>query len=167
MINKEDRTWYLNIPSIKEVFVSHFKNIFEEKNMAPSFTGLEDCIEKRISHDQAIKLEEVVTIEEIEKTNSLASKKTMSPDGYGALFFNKAWSIVGSDVVVAIKSLFETSNLLKDVNCTIIALVPKCSNASTCSDFWLISCCNTIYKCITKIMVNKIKDVLPEIIDNA
>lgn len=57
--------------------------------------------------------------------------------------------------------------MLKELNCTIIALVPKCANFSSCKDFWPISCCNTIYKCITKILVNRIKGILHTFIRKA
>lgn len=64
----------------------------------------------------------------------------------------------------AIKNLFVSSKLFKEVNCTILALVPKVANPSLCNDFRSISCCNAICKCITKILVNRIKEALPWII---
>lgn len=47
---------------------------------------------------------------------------------------------------------------------TILTLVPKIPNASSVNDFRPIACCNTIYKCITKIMANRLAAVLPSII---
>ncbi|XP_022849839.1 uncharacterized protein LOC111371920 [Olea europaea var. sylvestris] len=45
-------------------------------------------------------------------------------------FFKRTWSIVGNDVLCAIKSFFDSGQLLKQVNATTIALVPKVPNPS-------------------------------------
>jgi len=45
-----------------------------------------------------------------------------------------------------------------------LALVPKESNPSTFNRFCPISLCNSSYKIITKIIANRIKEVLPTII---
>ncbi|XP_039173479.1 uncharacterized protein LOC120295928 [Eucalyptus grandis] len=62
------------------------------------------------------------------------------------------------------QDFFVTGKLLKQINTTIIALVPKIPNASTVHDFKPIACCNTIYKCITKLIANRLACVLPSII---
>ncbi|XP_028082602.1 uncharacterized protein LOC114283922 [Camellia sinensis] len=60
-----------------------------------------------------------------------------------------------------------TDQEIKDtfVNSTIIALIPKVPNPAKVGDFRPISSCNTIYKCIAKIIANRIKSVLPDLID--
>jgi hypothetical protein len=54
--------------------------------------------------------------------------------------------------------------LLKEVNATIITLVPKKINPSSMGDFRPISCCNVIYKCITKILSNRMLPFLGELV---
>lgn len=49
----------------------------------------------------------------------------------------------------------------------ILALVPKCSNPFFCKDLKPITYCNVVYKCITKIMVNCLKSLLPHFINQA
>ena len=48
---------------------------------------------------------------------------------------------------------------------TKLVLLPKVPNPERAKDFRPISCCNIIYKCITKLMCNRLKEVLPYIID--
>ena len=51
------------------------------------------------------------------------------------------------------------------MNATIIALVPKLPNPTSMSDFRPISCCNTLYKVISKIIANRLKILLPHVIN--
>jgi hypothetical protein len=57
--------------------------------------------------------------------------------------------------VDAIKGFFNYGSLLREVNATIISLVPKKVNPFAMGDFRPITCCNVIYKCITKILFNR------------
>ena len=95
---------------------------------------------------------------------SLKDNKAPGPYGFNSGFFKKAWSVVGADVLSAIRSFFCSGKLLKQVNATAISLIPKIPNPSQVKDFRPISCCNTIYKCIAKIIANRIKVVLPSVI---
>lgn len=68
---------------------------------------------------------------------------------------------MGEDVINAISFFFSIGSLLRETNATIIALVPN-TNPSKVADYRPISCCNTVYKCISKLMADRIKKVLPE-----
>ena len=87
--------------------------------------------------------------------------KAPGPNGYIALFFKSAWSIVGEDVTKAVQFFFQTNILYIAFNATIVALVPKCSNPNNMRDFRPISCCSVVYKCITKILANRLQKHLP------
>jgi hypothetical protein len=116
--------------------------------------------------EKASLLEKKITEEEIRRTLfSMKANKAPSPDGFSANFFKAAWSMVGSDVVVAIKGFFFLSGLLlKEVNATIITLIPKMINPSSMGDFRPIACCNVIYKCITKIIANRMLPLLGDLV---
>lgn len=53
---------------------------------------------------------------------------------------------------------------LNEINETYISLILKTKNASQVGDFQLISLCNVIYKIISKVLVNRLKSILPNII---
>ncbi|XP_010519158.1 PREDICTED: uncharacterized protein LOC104798680 [Tarenaya hassleriana] len=63
-----------------------------------------------------------------------------------------------------VKEFFRTSKLLRELNATIITLVPKIPEAAQLGDFRPISCCNFLYKLISKILANRLKLVLPWVI---
>ena len=47
---------------------------------------------------------------------------------------------------------------------TKLILLPKTPHPQSASDFRPISCCNVLYKCITKLLCQRLKDILPDII---
>lgn len=99
-----------------------------------------------ISSEQCVELRKPVIEEEIRRTIfGMKNNKAFGPDGFTAKFFKRAWPVVGGDVAAAIRSFFDSSQLLKEVNATILTLVPKKINPSTMGDFRPISCCNLIY----------------------
>jgi len=57
-----------------------------------------------------------------------------------------------------IKEYHKTSNILGLINSTFIALIPKVSIPDTFLDFRPISLCNIVYKLISKIIVECLKN---------
>lgn len=72
--------------------------------------------------------------------------------------------MVRQDVVNTIQDFFQTGKMLPKLNSTNITLIPKIDNPSKVSQFRPISLCNVIYKLISKIMVDRLKLVLPKLI---
>ncbi|GJX54328.1 hypothetical protein Tco_0282697, partial [Tanacetum coccineum] len=88
---------------------------------------------------------------------SMGNDKSPRADGFIAAFFKVAWDIMVEDVTKAIQEFFSNGNLLKELNHTIIALIHKVTSPSRINDYRPISCCNVLFKCITKIIPNHIK----------
>lgn len=61
---------------------------------------------------------------------------------------------------------FQHGRMLKAIKTTLITLVPKTSCPKYVSEFRPISCCDTIYKCIKKMINNRLRLVLPHIIED-
>ncbi|GKF32427.1 putative reverse transcriptase domain, reverse transcriptase zinc-binding domain protein, partial [Tanacetum coccineum] len=95
---------------------------------------------------------------------SMSNDKSPGPDGFTAAFFKETWDIVASDVVKAVQEFFVNGNLLKELNHTIIALIPKVISPTRINDYHPISCCNVLFKCISKIISNRIKGSLNALI---
>lgn len=64
---------------------------------------------------------------------------------------------------------FQTNwcKILRQVNATLLHLVPKVINPSTVSDFRPIDCCNVLYKVINKLLTKRLQLVVPLIVDEA
>ncbi|XP_044507202.1 uncharacterized protein LOC123226737 [Mangifera indica] len=154
---------------VKKEFVEYFKSVLNGNGYSNvNHEELKKLIKFRLGHkDKDMLIREVSAVEIKETIFTMDNNKAPSLNGYSACFFKAAWSIISDDVVKDIKHFFNMGHLLKEVNCTMLALVPKVTNFSLYKDLRPIACCNTLYKCITKIMANRLKVVLPQFINKA
>ncbi|GKF18807.1 putative RNA-directed DNA polymerase, eukaryota, reverse transcriptase zinc-binding domain protein [Tanacetum coccineum] len=142
------------------VFVSHYTTFFGNQgdslplNSNDLFTNKPDSI---VAHNM---IRNVSSQEVKEALFFMGDDKSLGPDGYSAVFFKEAWDIVADDVIMAIQEFFTNDILLKELNHTIIALVPKVGSPARINDYRPISCCNVLFKCISKIIANHIKESL-------
>ncbi|KAJ6904458.1 hypothetical protein NC652_022464 [Populus alba x Populus x berolinensis] len=106
-----------------------------------------------ISASSSTTLSLPITNEEIKAALfSIPDKKAAGPDGFNGLFFKKSWHIIGADFTEAVRFFFSHNSMPHCVNATRIALVPKIENPACMNDYRPISCCNVMYKCISKII---------------
>ena len=94
----------------------------------------------------------------------MGSTKAPGLDGMNALFFQKFWHVVGESVINAVLDYFNSGVMDLAINHTHIVLIPKIKSPEKMSDFRPISLCNVIYKIISKVLANKLKQILPNII---
>lgn len=105
-----------------------------------------------------------VTEEEIkEAVWSIDPRKSPGPDGFSSGFYRSAWSTIKGDLIKIVHDFFKKGKMLKQVNCTLISLIPKV-NAPYAREYRPIACCNVVYKVITKIMANRMQSLLGDII---
>ncbi|KAL2933430.1 hypothetical protein RDABS01_016549 [Bienertia sinuspersici] len=97
---------------------------------------------------------------------AIEGDKSPGPDRFGAHFFKDNWEIVGEDMTKAVLDFFKTGKLLGEVNDTFISLIPKISCRANVTEFRPISCCNTLYKCITKMVCYRLRVVFPDLISS-
>lgn len=92
--------------------------------------------------------------------------KSQDPDGFNPSFFQSFWSIVGNDLCrVCLQCLNENVRMLGG-NRTNIVLIPKKQNSEFIVDLWPISLCNVANRVVCKMVRNRLKNVLPEVIDD-
>ena len=96
-------------------------------------------------------LRKVTDVENLELTHSVTDEeihqallqmnpyRTPGPDGFGPSFFQKYWHILKNHTCSAIREFFHSGKLLKELNHTLIALIPKVVNPETTSQFRPIS----------------------------
>ncbi|XP_010692677.1 uncharacterized protein LOC104905754 [Beta vulgaris subsp. vulgaris] len=94
----------------------------------------------------------------------IGNAKSPGLDGSTAEFFKTHWDLLGLPVVQAVNRFLTTGFILHEWNQTLIVLLPKTSNPEEVAQFRPISLCNTIYKCVSKCLVNRLRPLLPDLI---
>uniref|UniRef100_A0A803Q6P7 Reverse transcriptase domain-containing protein n=1 Tax=Cannabis sativa TaxID=3483 RepID=A0A803Q6P7_CANSA len=82
-------------------------------------------------------------------------------------FFKKLWPIVGDDVRLLVRSFFASGWFPPSLNETNIVLIPKKKNAELMTDLRPISLCTILYKVISKVLANRLKLVLRDVISES
>ncbi|KAM6547177.1 hypothetical protein CsatB_018853 [Cannabis sativa] len=90
--------------------------------------------------------------------------KSPGPDGMTPGFYQRCWSIVGSDIINLVRSFMRTGDLPQGLNDTNLVLIPKVKSPSSMNELRPISLCNVVYKIISKVIANRLKEVLPQLI---
>lgn len=155
---------------IKEKTLGFYKALLGTKDA--NCTGsdvfdLQRLLSFRLSDDLAVSLLRLVTVVDIKAVIfGISSNKSPGPDGHTSEFFKVSWGTVGDFITKAILEFSATGKVLKAVNSTVITPVPKIPSARRVSDFWSISCCNFVYKCITNLLANRLKKCLPSLMSS-
>nr|GFA91073.1 hypothetical protein [Tanacetum cinerariifolium] len=87
-------------------FVNHFKNVLGQSSNVIPFYDPDRLFVKKLPIFEALNL-----------------------------FFKDSWSVVGDDVCKAVRDFFYNGKLLKEINSTVISLVPKVAAPSKVSDY--------------------------------
>lgn len=102
--------------------------------------------------------------EVVRAVKKMHPSKAPGPDGFPTLFYQKYWNEVGKMTISNYLDILNQCRSVKDWNDTIITLIPKVKQPKQVSDFRPISLCNVAYKIVAKVIVNRMKWILQDII---
>jgi len=150
--------------NIESAFIQYYDDFFT----AGIEIDLEPCLNAmvcKVSSKMNSKLTARLTVEEIHTAlNQMAPMNAPGPNGYSVCFYQHNWATVHTEVCSAIFHFFRTGMLDSNLNKTHIALIPKSQQPECVSEFRPISLCNVLYKLTSKVLANRLKLVLPDII---
>ncbi|GJT46938.1 RNA-directed DNA polymerase, eukaryota, reverse transcriptase zinc-binding domain protein [Tanacetum coccineum] len=151
---------------IASKFVNHFQSFLGSEDKVFPIDDLDSLFVNKLDSQCADLMVRRVMDEEIKYAMfCIEDDKAAGPDGFSSKFFKAAWSIVGPDVCFAVKEFFYSCKLLGEFNANLISLVPKLATLLKITYYRPISCCNVVYKCISKVIVNRLKEGLSSIVD--
>ncbi|GJS42106.1 hypothetical protein Tco_0567149 [Tanacetum coccineum] len=149
---------------VPKVFVSHYEQ-FLGSSIECHELNVDGLFSNQVSDMASNNMIRAITDEEIRASMfDIGDDRALGPDGYTFVFFKKGWNIVGQDVCNVVLDFFSNGQLLKEVNHNFLALIPKVSTPIIVNDYHPISCCNVIYKCISKILTNRIIEGIKELV---
>uniref|UniRef100_A0A8I6XZ81 Reverse transcriptase domain-containing protein n=1 Tax=Hordeum vulgare subsp. vulgare TaxID=112509 RepID=A0A8I6XZ81_HORVV len=90
--------------------------------------------------------------------------KAPGPDGFPAHFFQKYWHLCGDEVTEVVIRILKGEDSPEEINRTFIVIIPEVQNPTLLSQYRPISLCNVLFKIASKVLANRLKQILPEII---
>ncbi|KAL0367065.1 UNVERIFIED_CONTAM: hypothetical protein Sradi_3596600 [Sesamum radiatum] len=166
-INTTDGRTLTSQPAVTNEFVRYYQELLggSTRDRLIDLRYLRPWERHILTEEEAESLILPVSPEEVKQAIfDIDETKAPGPDGYSAGFYKAAWPVIGGEVTQAILEFFRTGRLLKQVNSTLISLIPKVSNPTIVAEFRPISCCNVLYKAITKILVQRMRSILDSLI---
>lgn len=94
----------------------------------------------------------------------MGASKAPSPDGFIVGFFQTHWEIVDPSVTSAAFDFLNGGQMLDAMNRTTIVLIQKIKHPQDLKNFMLISLCNVTYMLCSKVLANRLRVFLDEII---
>ncbi|KAJ8436766.1 hypothetical protein Cgig2_021296 [Carnegiea gigantea] len=163
----EDGQWTWSYDKVLAHFVNYYKNllgtpVLTQDNINDSIIAMGPCV----SISQQIRLVQPFKSEDVQKALfSIPSHKSPGLDGFNNGFFKSCWPTIGEDVCQVVMGVFRSGKLLQKWNGTRISLVPKTESPTTVAEYRPIACYNTLYKCISKLIYDRLRMVLPHTVN--
>ncbi|KAL6185445.1 hypothetical protein ACLB2K_041578 [Fragaria x ananassa] len=160
----EDNRWRTSYVNVGCVFVDYFRQLFTIRGSDMSH-GIFGEVAGRVTVEQGVTLNKPFSRGEIEAAlKDMGPTKSLGPNGMPPLFYQKYWSVVGDTVISRCLEFLNGNGTVKDLNHTLIALIPKIPAPKKVTEYRPISLCNVIYKLISKAFANRLKVILPNVI---
>lgn len=164
MIKNDQGQWISDKDELKALAINFFTNLYT--NDAISIKGNlipNDC--PCIDIDKYHVIERSVDDEEICATVfSMKPLKAPRIDGLHAIFYQSQWKVVGKSACKQIIDIFNGRTVPDSFNKTLIVLIPKTDNPTSLKLFRPISLCTVMSKTIIKIIANRLKTFLPNLV---
>ena len=148
---------------IKKEVRNFYKSLYKQDQVP--LISFPDNLVNRIPQQDASDLEVMPTDEEIKQAVwNCESSKAPGPDGFNFNFIKKCWHIMGNEFTVCIRNFFITGIIPRRANMTWVTLIPKREEAEEIKDYRPISMIGCFYKVVAKILANRMKHVLLDLV---
>lgn len=99
-----------------------------------------------------------------EAMKSMHPDKCPGPYGLNPCFYQSYWDVAGTRVTEVCLDCLNSCKLPEGINDTSIVLIPKVKQPTRITELGPISLCNVIIRIMTKVLANRMKHMLNDII---
>jgi hypothetical protein len=85
-------------------------------------------------------------------------------DGFPTLFYQTHWDFIKEEICSAVRGFLNGDPIHEGLCDSVVVLIPKVTHPLHLKNFRLISLCNVLYKIASKVLANRLKICLPDII---
>ncbi|KAA3469415.1 reverse transcriptase [Gossypium australe] len=93
--------------------------------------------------------------------NQIDPRKAPGIDGLPGSFFKEHWQTLGEDVLKMCHEILNNTNNVFSLNETLLVMIPKVENPCDMTNYRPISLCRFVYKMVSKVLANRLKEVIP------
>ena len=149
---------------IAQILISYYQDLFTSAFPCNLDQAVAD-IPCSVTTEMNNMLQEVFTQDEVDRAVfQMEALKASGPDGMPPLFFQHYWKFIGDEVLAAVLNCLNSGSFPQSLNNTFITLIPKVKSPTLVSEFLPISLCNILYKIVSKVVANKLKRIIPNLI---
>ena len=163
-LRDESGDWCDHPDQIARLALTYFQDLF--RTTGPTeIQQVTRNVPRVVSEDMNNSLSQDYTAEEVEiAIKQMAPQTAPGPDGMPPLFYQTFWQLVGEDITAAVLSSLNSGKILQAINHTYITLIPKVKSPKNITEFCPISLYNVVYKIISKVIANRLKTIMPQVI---
>lgn len=166
-LENDQGIWNEEIEDVERLFCEYFTNIFTTTNPSPTqLNAALTNLSRRVTKEMNNFFDQKFTKEISTALTQMCPTKAASLDRLPIAFFQNHWNLVKEKMITTCLHILNEGGSLTPLNHTYIALIPKVHNLTKVTNFRLISLCNVIYRILTKILANRLKQILDEIISS-
>ncbi|KAK3221844.1 hypothetical protein Dsin_008869 [Dipteronia sinensis] len=159
MLGERREDW---VPIRFDFLMDHFKNV---SWIRPEIVGLNLS---RLKLEENEFLEENFSREEVwSAVYNCDGNKALGSDGFNLYFIKFNWEMIKEDFMKFSNEFHNDGYIVRELNKSFIALIPKYSNQESMRDFRPISLVGSMYKVLAKVLANRLKRVMNLVISDS
>ncbi|OMO59932.1 reverse transcriptase [Corchorus capsularis] len=163
MLKTDAGDWVMEGNDLRELVLNYYKGLYDVDSVERTPLAL---LQHPVITSNSIPalLKEITPGEVFNALFQMKPWKAPEVDGFQAGFYQECWASIGPSLTSLVQSAFETGAFNPNLNQTLLVLIPKIVRPEYVKQFRLISLCTVAYKLITKVLVNRLRPLLDDLV---